>query len=64
MEMGTNWYGFYCGFATHKRWLAFDMGHSGSFDQYSSLHSGEDYLHKGMISRAIYLPDCVFAWGT
>jgi hypothetical protein len=40
------------------------MGHSGSFDQSSSLHTGEDYLHKGTISRVIYLLNCVLAWGT
>jgi hypothetical protein len=38
------------------------MGHSGLFDQSSSLHSGEDYLHRSMISRVIYLLDFVFAW--
>jgi hypothetical protein len=64
MEMGRNWYGFHCGIVMYTGWLWFNMCHSGLIDQGSSLPSGEDYLHRSTIGRAVYLQDCVFAWGT
>ena len=63
MEMGRDWYGFHYGIASYKGWLRFDMGHCGSIDQGSSLHSSEDYLHRSMTGRTIHIQDCVFAWG-
>jgi len=38
------------------------MGHCGSVDQSSSLHSSEDYLHRSTTGRTIHIQDCVFAW--